>query len=63
MVPITPHSNIQQSEPMQNNLINGNYNTESYEAKFNTDNLTAGMYLIRLRTDKQSFTKTLEIVK
>ena len=44
-------------------LANGNYNAGNYEAKFNAENLSAGMYLVRLRTDKQSFTKTLEIVK
>jgi photosystem II stability/assembly factor-like uncharacterized protein len=44
-------------------LASGNYNPGYYEAKFNAESLSAGIYLVRLRTDKESFTKTLEMVK
>jgi len=44
-------------------LANGNYNPGNYEVKYNGENLSAGTYFIRLQTEKQSFTKILEIVK
>ncbi len=44
-------------------LTKGNYNAGNYEAKFNADNLSAGMYFIRLRTEKENFTKSILITK
>ena len=44
-------------------LANGNYDAGSYEAKFNADDLSSGMYFLRLRTQKESFTKAIEILK
>jgi photosystem II stability/assembly factor-like uncharacterized protein len=44
-------------------LANGNYEAGSYNVKFAAENLSAGIYFVRLRTEKESFTKTLEILK
>jgi serine protease AprX len=44
-------------------LASGNYNAGGYEVKFNGEHFTAGAYFVRLKTEKQSFTKILELVK
>jgi photosystem II stability/assembly factor-like uncharacterized protein len=44
-------------------LTTGSYDAGHYTEKFNTDNFSAGMYFVRLRTSKQSLIKTIQILK
>lgn len=44
-------------------LAGGSYEPGSYEAKFNRDNLAAGMYFVRLLTENRSFIKPMVITR
>ncbi|MEP7234965.1 MAG: T9SS type A sorting domain-containing protein [Ignavibacteriota bacterium] len=44
-------------------IANGIYEQGNYEAKFNGEQFSEGTYFVRLRTEKQSFTKVLELIK
>ncbi len=44
-------------------LANGSYEAGSYDTKFNAENLSSGIYFIRLHTEKQNITKAIEIAR